>query len=116
MRRASVIHFAMALVSFSAIANQVEASVLNMVCNSGKVDYQLILNEETGDFRQIVNNSETKLILRSLNKENGTITAKGSVAGRGTDFLFVYKFNPQITFIFGNGGQKVEECKLISKY
>ncbi len=116
MGRKVFIHSGLLLITLWALSSQAHASVLNMVCNTGKVDYQLILNEETGDFRQIVNNSETKLILRSLNKENGTITAKGSMAGRGTDFLFVYKFNPQITFIFGNGGQKVEECKLISKY
>ncbi|NDB70242.1 MAG: hypothetical protein EB015_20000 [Methylocystaceae bacterium] len=116
MGRSFLIQSGLVLIALCAGADKGQADVLNMVCNSGKIDYQLILNEETGDFRQIVNNSETKLVLRSLLKENGTITAKGSVAGRGTDFLFVYKYNPQITFIFGNGGKKVEDCKLVSKY
>ncbi len=90
------------------------ASVLTMACKNANQDYELILDDESGAFTQIINNAETRLILRSLKKENGTITANGYLSGRGTDFSFIHKYSPSITFSYGNGGKRTDECRVIS--
>jgi hypothetical protein len=96
-------------------ADGAQATYYVMSCKAGGTDYQLLLDDEAGTMVSILGKSETQHVFRSLRKENGAITASGFVAGRGTDFTFSYRYEATITYSYGNGGKRVDTCKLVSQ-
>jgi len=92
-----------------------QATTYVMSCKAGGTDYQLILDDEAGTMVTTLGKSETHHVFRSLRKENGAISASGFVAGRGTDFTFTYRYEAVLTYSYGNGGKRVDTCKLVSQ-
>ncbi len=103
------------LACFLAAVPCAQATTYVMSCKAGQSEYQLTLDDEAGTMVSTLGRSETQHVFRSLRKENGTITAHGFVAGRGTDFSFSYRYEATITYSYGNGGKRTDTCKLISQ-
>ena len=92
-----------------------QATSYVMSCKAGQTEYQLFLDDEAGTMVSVLGKAETNHVFRSLRKENGAITASGFVAGRGTDFTFTYRYDATISYSYGNGGKRVDTCKLVSQ-
>ena len=99
------------LSSLTAAASSAQATTYVMSCKAGETEYQLALDDEAGTMLATMGKSETQHVFRSLRKENGAITASGFVAGRGTNFTY----EATLTYLYGNGGKRVDLCKLISQ-
>lgn len=92
-----------------------QATTYWFTCKTSQVEYQLTLDDEAGTMVSVLGKAETQHVFRSLRKENGAITASGFVAGRGTDFTFTYRYDATISYSYGNGGKRVDTCKLVSQ-
>ncbi len=103
------------LVCLLGATSAAQATSYVMSCKAGQTEYQLLLDDEAGTMVSVLGKTETNHVFRSLRKENGAITASGFVAGRGTEFTFTYRYEATITYSYGNGGKRVDTCKLVSQ-
>ena len=96
------------------LALPAQAGVMRMTCGSGAAAYDLMLDDDNGVMVSTANNIDTKLVLRGVKRENGSVYARGYLAGRGTEFEFTSKYTTEISYLFGNGGRRTDECRIIS--
>lgn len=106
--------FGLTLMGMMACAMPAEAGVMTLTCGTGSDAYELMLDDDRGVMTSTANHVETKLVLRGVRSESGSVFARGYVSGRGTEFEFTYKYSGQISYLFGNGGKRTDECRMIS--
>ena len=87
-----------------------EAAVTTYSCKTSGITYRLILDDDAGTLVSVMQGKETAYGVRGIKREMGTLTVNGYVSGRGTDFVLTHRFSPSITYIYGNGGQRVDSC------
>lgn len=95
-------------------ASPAQAGVMTLSCGSGAAAYTLMLDDDRGVMTSTTGTSETNLVLRGVRRENGGVYARGYVSGRGTEFEFTYKYSAQISYLYGNGGKRTDECRVLS--
>jgi hypothetical protein len=95
-----------------------EAGIMNLSCGSGSGIYDLMIDDDRGVMTSTLasTGAVTQLVVRGIKRENGTVFARGYVGGRGTEFEFNYKYSGQISYLFGNGGKRSDDCRLINEY
>jgi hypothetical protein len=91
------------------------AGVMTLSCSSGAAAYELMIDDDRGVMTSTVTatGAVTQLVVRGIKRENGTVFARGYVNGRGTEFEFNYKYSGQISYLFGNGGKRSDDCRLL---
>jgi hypothetical protein len=92
-----------------------QATTYYMTCKTSQATYKLVLDDDAGTLVATLGSSETHHVFRSLRKENGTVIGSGFVKGRGTDFEFIMRYEPSISYAYGNGGKRTDQCKLDSQ-
>jgi len=106
----------LALAAATLAAGPGQAGFMALACQSARGAYDLTLDDDQGRFVSTQGGAQTQLVLRGLVKEGGGVSARGYVAGRGTDFNFVQRGSrATITYYFGNGGKQVDECRVTSQ-
>ena len=105
----------MASLSLAAFALPAHAGVMSLTCGSGSAAYDLMIDDDRGLMRSTLTatGAVTQLVVRGMKRENGTVFARGYISGRGTEFEFNYKYSGQMTYLFGNGGKRSDECRLV---
>ncbi len=106
--------FFISLVLAGLSGSAAQAAMLTMICETRQATYDLVLDDEAGTMVATLGGSQTRHVFRNLRKENGTITGAGFVEGRGTDFTFSYRYTATITYAYGNGGKRTDECRVVS--
>jgi hypothetical protein len=104
------------LVAAPLAAGSAQAGFMSLTCQGTRGAYELTLDDDQGRFVSTQGGAQTQLILRGLVKEGGGVTARGHVAGRGTDFAFTQRgSSATITYSFGNGGKQVDDCRVTAQ-
>jgi hypothetical protein len=105
----------MASLSLAAFALPAHAGVMTLNCGSGASAYDLMIDDDRGVMTSTVTatGAVTQLVVRGIKRENGTVFARGYLSGRGTEFEFNYKYSGEISYLFGNGGKRSDDCRLV---
>ncbi len=108
----------MAGLFWASFALPAQAGVMNFSCGSGAAAYDLMMDDDRGIMTSTVKatGAVTQLVVRGMKRENGSVFARGYMSGRGTEFEFNYKYSGQISYLFGNGGKRSDDCRLVSEY
>jgi len=96
-------------------ASQAQATVLLMACKDSSRGYELRYDDEVGSLASVTDGIMSQFIIRNLKSENGSVTILGTLADRGWDFTFVYRFTPSITYHFANGGKRTDNCEITGR-
>ena len=96
-------------------ASSVQATVMFMTCKDGARSYELRYDDDPGSLVSIFDGKASQFHIRSLKSENGVVTIMGTLADRGWDFTFVYRFTASITYQFANGGKRTDECEVTGR-
>jgi hypothetical protein len=93
-----------------------QAGVMTLTCGSGAAAYELMIDDDRGVMTSTLaaTGAVTNLVVRGIKRESGSVFARGYVGGRGTEFEFNYRYSGQISYLFGNGGKRSDDCRLIS--
>lgn len=97
------------------VASSAQATVMFMTCKDGARSYELQYDDDPGRLVSIFDGKASRFHIRSLKSENGVITILGTLADRGWDFTFVYRFTASITYQFTNGGKRRDECEVTGR-
>lgn len=102
--------------ALATIALPAQAGVMTLSCGSGASTYELMIDDDRGVMTSTVTatGAVTQLVVRGIKRENGSMFARGYISGRGTEFEFNYKYFGQMSYLFGNGGKRSDECRLVS--
>lgn len=100
----------------TTLAAPAQAGVMTLSCGSGAGAYTLMLDDDRGVMTSTSGTTETNLVLRGVRRENGGVFARGYVTGRGTEFEFTYKYSAQISYLYGNGGKRTDDCRVLTNY
>ena len=100
----------------TSLALPAQAGVMTLSCGSGAGAYTLMLDDDRGIMTSTSGNTQTNLVLRGVRRENGGVYARGYISGRGTEFEFTYKYSAQISYLFGNGGKRSDDCRVLTNY
>ena len=87
----------LATVLFGLAASSAQATVMFMTCKDGARTYELRYDDDPGSLMSVIDGNASQLNIRSLKSESGVVTILGTLADRGWDFSFVYRFTPSIT-------------------
>ena len=96
-------------------ASAAQATVLLMTCKDSQRSYELRYDDEASTLASVSDGVLSQFIIRNLKSENGSVTISGSLADRGWDFTFVYRFTPGITYHFANGGKRTDSCEITGR-
>ena len=96
-------------------ASSAQATVMFMNCKDGARTYELRYDDDPGSLVSVIDGNASQLNIRSLKSESGVITILGTLADRGWDFSFVYRFTPSITYRFANGGNRTDACEVTGR-
>jgi len=109
--------FLILLLSLSCgfLASPAQATVMFMTCKDGARNYELRYDDDPGSLVSIFDGKASQFHIRSLKSENGVITILGTLADRGWDFTFVYRFTASITYQFANGGKRTDDCEVTGR-
>jgi hypothetical protein len=105
----------LATVICGLVASSAQATVMFMTCKDGARTYELRYDDDPGSLVSVIDGNASQLNIRSLKSEGGTITILGTLADRGWDFSFVYRFTPSITYRFANGGNRTDACEVTGR-
>ena len=92
------------------------AGVMTLSCGSGAGAYELMLDDDRGVMTSTSGTTVTNLVLRGVRRENGGIFARGYISGRGTEFEFTSKYSAQMSYLYGNGGKRTDDCRILTNY
>ena len=117
MRRTILIGLLMGPLAATSVT-PAQAGVMNLSCGSGAAAYDLMIDDDRGVMTSTLTatGAVTQLVVRGMKRENGTVFARGYISGRGTEFEFNYKYSGQMSYLFGNGGKRSDDCRLINEY
>ena len=105
----------LATVLFGLAASSAHATVMFMSCKDGARTYELRYDDDPGSLMSVIDGNASQLNIRSLKSESGVVTILGTLADRGWDFSFVYRFTPSITYHFANGGNRTDSCEVTGR-
>ena len=101
--------------SCGLVASSAQAMVMLMTCKDGARSYELRYDDDPGSLVSIFDGKASQFHIRSLKSENGVVTILGTLADRGWDFTFVYRFTASITYQFANGGKRTDDCEVTGR-
>jgi hypothetical protein len=107
--------FILATASSLFMTSTSQATVMLMNCKDGNRSYELRYDDDPGSLVSVIDGNASQLNIRSLKSESGVITILGTLADRGWDYTFIYRFTPSITYQFANGGKRTDACEVTGR-